>query len=284
MGGTSGNENFQLNVSGWEKVREEKKQILNDFLLRRAEERIPSISIAPITGAVENIGLSDEKSYYSQIIQASNEVGLGLCIGDGYPDEKLKFGIDALRTCTKGGKKAAIFIKPYPNEKIFERISWSLECANIIGIDIDSFNLATMRNFVHLEKKTSEQLLEIKSRLDELSIPFAIKGIFTEEDIDTIRSVRPKIAYISNHGGRIDTRRGSTAEFLSENVAEIKSYCDEVWVDGGIRTPLDVATALALGADRVLVGRPFITAMLRGGVGSLCQKVLELSLIDYGKV
>ena len=286
MGGTNGNENFQLNVIGWGKIRNKNAQLVSDFLKKKAEERIPRISIAPITGAVENIGMEDEKSYYGRIIQAAHNVGLGLCIGDGFPDEKLKFGIEALSGCKNhGGQeiKAGIFIKPYPNEKIFERIDWAKNVANVIGIDIDAFNLVTMRNLVRLEKKTAAQLIEIKRRLDELNIPFAIKGVFTEEDMATIRAVRPSIAYISNHGGRIDTRRGSTADFFFEHVVELKKYCDEVWVDGGIRTPLDVATAFALGADRVLVGRPFITALLKNGVSGLCQKVLELSLLDYGK-
>lgn len=284
MGGTNGNENFQLNVRGWGKIRSKNPTLVPDFLRRTAEERIPGISIAPITGAVENIGMADERSYYAQIIQASHQVGLGLCIGDGFPDEKLKFGIEALRGCgDAAGARAGIFIKPYPNERIFERIEWAKDVASVVGIDIDAFNLVTMRNLVHLEKKTAAQLLEVKRQLDAAGLPFAIKGVFTAADVKTIRAVRPHVAYISNHGGRIDTRRGSTAQFLLENAAELRSYCAEIWVDGGIRTPLDVATALALGANRVLVGRPFITALLKGGVSALCQKVLELSLLDYGK-
>ena len=136
---------------------------------------------------------------------------------------------------------------------------------------------------VRLEKKSAEQLLEIKNHLSEMNLPFAIKGIFTDTDIEIAKKVRPSVAYISNHGGRVETRRGSTADFLFEKGGELKRYCDELWVDGGIRTPLDVATAFALGADRVLIGRPFVTALLKNGVKGLCKSVLRLSLIDYAK-
>lgn len=279
MGGTNNNENFQLNVLGWKKVHDENPDLVSDFIKKPVESRIPKISIAPITGAVENIGFEDEKSYYSQILQASKQVGLGICIGDGFPDEKLKFGIAAL----EGTKCAGVFLKPYSNEKIFERIQWAENVATLVGIDIDSFNLVTMRNKAKLEKKNASQLIEIKNHLEEKNLPFAVKGIFTEEDIELVKLVRPKIAYISNHGGRIETRKGSTAEFLLEYADELKNYCDELWVDGGIRNSLDVATAFSLGADRVLVGRPFVSALCKNGVEGLCQKVLELSLIDYGK-
>ena len=36
-------------------------------------------------------------------------------------------------------------------------------------------------------------------------------------------------------------------------------------MDGGIRTGMDVFKALALGADAVLIGRPFVTAVYGGG-------------------
>ena len=64
---------------------------------------------------------------------------------------------------------------------------------------------------------------------------------------------------------------------------DAKSNCGAVWVDGGIRTPLDIATAHALGADRVLIGRPFVTALCKDGERGLCGKVLELELVQYAK-
>ncbi|MBR4374422.1 MAG: alpha-hydroxy-acid oxidizing protein [Treponema sp.] len=281
MGGVRDNENFILNVSDWEKVRREYSEKIDEFLDQPVEFRIPHIAIAPITGAIENIGFADERNYYAEIVAASKNVGIGLCIGDGYPDEKLKFGIEAIRGVES---TAAVFIKPYENHRIIERIGWSSEIASIIGIDIDSYNILTMRNMVNLEKKSAEQLMEIQDFVhDKLGLPFAIKGIFTEDDIKLVEQVQPDIAYISNHGGRIDTRTGSTAEFLAHHADELKPNCHSVWVDGGIRSPLDIATAHALGADRVLIGRPFVTALCRGGESALCGKVLELALIQYAR-
>lgn len=281
MGGVSNNENFILNCQAWEIVRKQNIEKIRAFLSKPVEERIPRISIAPMTGAVENIGFADEETYYSHIITAVHKVGVGLCIGDGHPDEKLKYGIEALKQIKKidTAAETSVFIKPYSNEKIFERIEWTEGCAKIIGIDIDAYNIRTMRDKVRLEKKTVLQLKEIMSKI---GVPFAVKGIFTEEDIELIKELKPDIAYISNHGGRIETRRGSCAEFLAEKGSEIKNYCGQLWIDGGIRTAMDVATALALGADCALVGRPFASALCHGGGDELCKKVLELSLLAYG--
>lgn len=281
MGGVRENENFILNCSAWETVWNKNLDKVRKFLDLEPEFRIPSISIAPMTGATENIGFAHESDFYDAIIQAMHKVGVGLCIGDGYPDEKLKFGIQALQKIKVESPEAqtSVFIKPYSNEKIVERFEWAKDCVKIAGIDIDSYNILTMRNLVKLEKKSASQLIEIKNHV---KIPFAIKGIFTKEDIQLVREVMPDIAYISNHGGRIDTRRGSTAEFLAKYGEEIKNYCGELWIDGGIRSPRDVATAMALGANCVLVGRPFASALCHGGPEELCGKVLELSLLKYG--
>ena len=41
---------------------------------------------------------------------------------------------------------------------------------------------------------------------------------------------------------------------------QLKKYCKQIWVDGVIRTILDVQTALFYGADKVIIARPFIRA------------------------
>lgn len=285
MGGVNRNVNFRLNCDGWEVCRKENPLSFINFLERPVKERIPKIGVAPITGAIENIGWPEEKDWYIQFFKACTDCGLQICAGDGTPDEKLMFGIEAVKNLQKTipETKATFFIKPFQNEKLLEHINQALPFASHIGIDIDSYNISTMQNLVPLEKKSAEDLLFFKDYVNSRKIPFVIKGVFTKEDIGLIKKVKPDVAYISNHGGRVETSCGSTAEFLQNFADELHEYSKEVWVDGGIRTPLDISTAMAFGADRVLIGRPFISAYCKGGADLLCKKVLELSLLNYSK-
>ena len=276
MGGVRRNENFRLNCDGWEVCRKRNPQGMQSFLEElRGRGFSPTLRNAPVTGAVENIGFADEQGFYRQLIAAAHGAELRICIGDGTPDEKLLSGISAVERVQRAAPetKAAVFIKPYDNSRILERAQWAAPVAEVVGIDIDAYNIATMRNLVRLERKSAAQLKEIKARL---GVPFAIKGVFCEEDVALVREVKPDIAYVSNHGGRIETRTGSTAEFLLQYGAELRASCGELWVDGGIRSALDVATALWLGAAQVLVGRPFVSALCRGGSAAVAAAAASL--------
>lgn len=262
MGGVFESANFIDNCAAW------KKYHINE----PGNSRLPLIRLAPITGGVENIGYEDENTFYFDLIQAANKAGFLLSIGDGYPDAKIQGGLAALQ---KYKKRGAVFIKPYPNARIFERIDWARDSAELIGIDIDSYNIVTMRNLVQLEQKDVRALKEIRQYAKK---PFAIKGIFLPKDIELIRELHPDITVISNHGGRIETRCGSTADFLAEYASTLRKYSGELWVDGGLRNRADIAAAKRLGAAQVMIGRPCITALLQNGEEGMRELYRRLTI------
>ena len=261
-GGIRKNINFQLNCSDWDiyprnDVSDEELYKLNP----------PTIRLAPITGGSENVGYAVEEEFYYDIIEACCRANIALSIGDGCPDVKLKSGIAAVE---KNKAKAAVFIKPYANKKIIERAEWASGIAEIIGNDIDAYNILTMRNLVSLEKKNAGLLSEIKQYVNGvLKVPFALKGIFTTQDIELVKAVKPDIVAISNHGGRVDNRTGSTIDFLAEQHKTLEQYCGEIWIDGGIRKKRDIFVASYFGAKQVMIARPLISALCKNGINGV---------------
>ena len=294
MGGFSKNVNFIQNCADWAVVEEKIKNLGNKEYTKLLSADIPEVRLAPITGGIENVGYSTEKGFYKDIVAAVWEAGCKISIGDGCPDIKLLSGIEAVKSLWTSGSsssadasvsaasvalpKAAVFIKPYPQARIFERVEWSAPVAEYIGVDIDSYSILTMRNLVKLEKKTAEQLIEIKKSAAKKGIPFAVKGVFTREDVELMQEVRPDVIVISNHGGRVENRAGSSAIFMAENAAKLRKYCGQLWVDGGIRRYRDLQTAAYFGISQVMIGRPFISALCRGGsaeVRSVYEKLIN---------
>ena len=248
MGGVRQSHNFLLNCAAWDALPADDVPVLPEHL-----------GIAPVTGAVQNIGYANEADFYLPYFSAAKKEGIALCVGDGAPDEKLMLGLSAVRELNAS---AYFFLKPYPDEKLFERLEWVRGAAVAVGMDIDAYNIITMRNQVSLERKTEAQLSEFRHKS---GLPLIIKGVFTPDDIELCRRVLPDIIVVSNHGGRVETAEGSTAEFLAANSARLTDVCGELWVDGGIRKTRDVQAALTLGVKKCIAARPFIASLIRGG-------------------
>ena len=70
---------------------------------------------------------------------------------------------------------------------------------------------------------------------------------------------------VSNHGGRVLDQCPATAEVLADIADALKGSGMKIFVDGGIRSGVDVFKALALGADAVIICRPFVTALYGAG-------------------
>jgi L-lactate dehydrogenase (cytochrome) len=91
-----------------------------------------------------------------------------------------------------------------------------------------------------------------------------IKGVMEVEDARAAADVGADGVVVSNHGGRqLDGIAASIRKLPA--VAEALGDRVEVFVDGGVRSGIDVVKAVALGARGVLIGRPWVWAMAARG-------------------
>ncbi len=105
-------------------------------------------------------------------------------------------------------------------------------------------------------------------------IPIVLKGVMTAEDAMLAVEHGVDAIIVSNHGGRQVDGTLATIEALPE-IAERVGGQIEILLDGGIRRGTDVLKALALGAQAVLIGRPYLWGLAVGGAAGVRQ-VIEL--------
>jgi len=94
--------------------------------------------------------------------------------------------------------------------------------------------------------------------------PFVIKGVLTSEDAKRAREIGATALMISNHGGRQVDGAVASLDVLP-GIAEAVGEQLTVLFDSGVRSGPDVLKALALGADAVLLGRPYLYGLALGG-------------------
>ncbi|HJP90246.1 MAG TPA: alpha-hydroxy acid oxidase [Candidatus Limnocylindrales bacterium] len=115
------------------------------------------------------------------------------------------------------------------------------------------------------------------------SLPLVVKGLLAPHDARRAVDEGVDGIVVSTHGGRQLDRVIATADALRPIVQAVDGRC-EVWVDGGIRRGLDVVAALCLGADGVLLGRPFYWALAAAGragvehAAAILRAELEIAL------
>ena len=110
----------------------------------------------------------------------------------------------------------------------------------------------------------SKTVAELREIIDYAGRPFILKGIMTVRGAEKAAEAGAAAIVVSNHGGRVLDQCPATAEVLPA-IADAVGNDMTVLVDGGIRSGMDIFKALALGADGVLIGRPFVTAVYGGG-------------------
>jgi L-lactate dehydrogenase (cytochrome) len=94
--------------------------------------------------------------------------------------------------------------------------------------------------------------------------PIVIKGVLDVEDAQACVKIGAQGLVVSNHGGRQLDGVRSTIRALPP-IAQAVGSDLEVYLDGGVRSGLDVLKALSLGAKACFVGRAWAYALASGG-------------------
>lgn len=118
------------------------------------------------------------------------------------------------------------------------------------------------------EKAADLTAADIVRLHEKTGLPVVVKGVLHADDARLAVDAGAAAVWVSNHGGRQLDRVVSTASALPVVRAAVGESV-AVYADGGIRSGLDMLTALALGADAVFAGRAPLLALAGGepGVG-----------------
>ncbi len=202
----------------------------------------------------------DDLTYNDILVSACAAAGIAAFTGDGTNPAVMEAAAEALK---KNGGRGIPTVKPWNTDTIREKMAL-VKAADpfAIAMDIDAAGLPFLKNLTPpAGSKTVEELREIAAMAGK---PFILKGIMTVNGARKALEAGASGIVVSNHGGRVLDQCPATAEVLPA-IADAVGGRLTILVDGGIRSGMDVFKALALGADAVLIGRPFVNMVYGGG-------------------
>ena len=219
----------------------------------------------------------DDVRYNDILVSACAKYGIAAFTGDGLDSNVM---VAATKAIGKTDGIGIPTVKPWNLDVIAGKMEMVHESkALAVAMDIDAAGLPFLKNMEPpAGSKTVEELRQIAKMA---GTPFIVKGVMTVKGALKAKEAGASAIVVSNHGGRVLDQCPATAEVLEEtvNLEEIALAVGDsmkIFVDGGIRSGVDVFKALALGADAVIIARPFVTAVYGGaeeGVKSYIEKL-----------
>lgn len=215
---------------------------------------------APVSGTTLNMGGKfTEEQYISWVINGCLDAGIYPMVGDTAVDS---FLITNLQELKKANGQGIAIIKPWENKNVIEKIKMAEEAgAFAVGMDIDACGLITLA--LHGKPVMPKTVDEIKEIVKSTKLPFILKGIMTSDEAELAVEAGVDAIVVSNHGGRVLDQTPGVADVLPEIAERVKGKIT-ILADGGVRNGVDILKMIALGADAVLIGRPFVTASFGG--------------------
>lgn len=214
----------------------------------------------------------DDVAYNDILVSACAENGIAAFTGDGTDANVM---IAATKAIKKANGAGIPTVKPWNIDTIREKMELVHDSgAFAVAMDVDAAGLPFLKNLD--PPAGSKTVAELREIIQLSGAPFIVKGIMTVKAALKAKEAGASAIIVSNHGGRVLDQCPATAEVLGDIVKALDGSGIKILVDGGIRSGTDVFKALALGADGVVIARPFVTAVYGGehdGVRSYIEKI-----------
>lgn len=214
----------------------------------------------------------DDVAYNDILVSACAENGIAAFTGDGTDANVM---IAATKAIKKANGAGIPTVKPWNIDTIREKMELVHDSgAFAVAMDVDAAGLPFLKNLD--PPAGSKTVAELREIIQLSGAPFIVKGIMTVKAALKAKEAGASAIIVSNHGGRVLDQCPATAEVLGDIVKALDGSGIKILVDGGIRSGTDVFKALALGADGVVIARPFVMAVYGGehdGVRSYIEKI-----------
>ena len=133
---------------------------------------------------------------------------------------------------------------------------------NFTGIDLGGVSSTVVTNLTW-------DLIERLRDTVKVKVKLVLKGILAFEDAKLAADAGIDAIVVSNHGGRVEDGVSATIDVLPEIVQAVGGRIP-ILVDSGFRRGSDIVKALAIGAQAVCIGRPYLW-----GLGAFGQPGVE---------
>ena len=188
----------------------------------------------------------------------------------------------------RNGFRAVTRITPGLAWQFAQRPRWSLDLLRngFPGVELvegrPEFGRGALAQASALSSRLDKHLTweKVKALRDLWPGRLVIKGLSDPRDGEIARQTGVDGVVLSNHGGRQLDHGAATIDQVAGMRAALGSG-QELFVDSGFRRGSDVVKALALGADAVMMGRPFAWAVAaEGGWGT--DRLISLLATEIG--
>jgi L-lactate dehydrogenase (cytochrome) len=159
---------------------------------------------------------------------------------------------------------AGFAVKPYWSLNVLRRPDFKLGNIDNKSEALRNAGAMGLLNYVNSQFDRSVTWEDAALLIKRWNGPFIIKGIQTPQDAKKARDIGATAIMISNHGGRQLDATPAPVDCIAPIRDAVGSQM-ELILDGGVRRGTHLVKALALGANAVSFGRPYLFALAAGG-------------------